>query len=80
MRRKWGKHYEKEDLEYLENLHLGILQSQNVVGVLNEDQALKLCKISLIIEAKIRGGVDFSKDLKSYDELSKLANLTPKKR
>lgn len=78
LRRKWGRHYEKEDLEYLENLHLGILQSQNVVGFLNEDQALKLCKISLIIEQKIRGGVDFSKDLKAYDELSKLANLTPK--
>jgi len=37
-----------------------------------------LCKISLIIEQKIRDGSDFSKDLKAYDDLSKLANLTPK--
>lgn len=77
-RRKWGMGYDEEQLEYLENLHLGLLNSQNVVGALNEDQALKLCKISLIIEEKIRGGVDFTKDLKAYDELAKLSNLTPK--
>ena len=77
-RRKWGTGYDEEQLEYLENLHLGLINSQNVVGALNEDQALKLCKISLIIEEKIRGGVDFTKDLKAYDELAKLSNLTPK--
>lgn len=77
-RRKWGMGYDEEQLEYLENLHFGLINSQNVVGALNEDQALKLCKISLIIEEKIRGGVDFTKDLKAYDELAKLSNLTPK--
>lgn len=77
-RRKWGMGYDEEQLEYLENLHLGLINSQNVVGALNEDQALKLCKISLIIEEKIRGGVDFTKDLKAYDELAKLSNLTSK--
>ena len=50
LRRKWGSNYDEEELMYLENLHKGILDSQNVVGALNEDQALKLCKISLIIE------------------------------
>ena len=70
--------YDEEQLEYLENLHQGLLNSQNVVGALNEDQALKLCKISLIIEEKIRANVDFTKDLKAYDELAKLSNLTPK--
>ena len=77
-RQKWGMQYDDEELEYLENLHQGLLNSQNIVGALNEDQALKLCKISLIIEQKIRTGVDFSKDLKAYDDLSKLANITPK--
>lgn len=79
LERKWGRGlYDDDDLEYLENLHQGLLNSQNVVGSLNEDQALKLCKISLIIENKIRAGTDFTKDLKAYDELAKLANLTPK--
>jgi hypothetical protein len=31
-----------------------------------------------VIEDKIRSGIDFTKDLKAYDELAKLANLTPK--
>ena len=76
--RKWGMDYDEQQLEYLENLHQGLLNSQNVVGALNEDQALKLCKISLIIEEKIRAGLDFSKELKSYDSLATLYNLTPK--
>lgn len=78
LRRKWGSNYDDEEIEYLENLHMGLLNSQNIVGALNEDQALKLCKISLIIEQKIRAGEDFNKDLKAYDDLSKLSNLTPK--
>ena len=76
--KKWGMDYDEQQLEYLENLHQGLLNSQNVVGALNEDQALKLCKISLIIEEKIRAGLDFSKELKSYDSLATLSNLTPK--
>ena len=75
---KWGPNYDDIELEYLENLHLGLLNSQNIVGALNEDQALKLCKISLIIENKIRAGEEFDKDLRAYDTLSKIANLTPK--
>lgn len=78
LHQKWGQHYDLEELEYLENLHQGLLNSQNIVGALNEDQALKLCKISLVLEDKIRAGQDFSKDLKAYDDLAKLANLTPK--
>lgn len=78
LRAKWGMHYDEEEIEYLENLHRGMLNTQNIVGALNEDQALKLCKLSLIIEDKIRAGQDISKDLKAYDDLSKLANLTVK--
>ena len=76
--KKWGVDYDEQQLEYLENLHQGLLNSQNIVGALNEDQAMKLCKISLIIEEKIRAGLDFSKELKSYDSLATLSNLTPK--
>lgn len=76
LKTKWGYQYDDEELEYLENLHQGLLNSQNIVGALNEDQALKLCKLSLIIEQKIRAGQDISKDLKAYSDLSELANLT----
>ncbi len=76
LRSKWGAEYEISDLEYLENLYQGIVATSGVVGSLNEDQVLKICKISLIIEEKIRAGVDFSKDLKGYDDLCKLAGVT----
>lgn len=78
LKQKWGPNYDEQEIEYLENLHQGLLSSQNIVGALNEDQALKLCKISLVIENKIRAGLDFDKDLRAYDSLSKLANLTAK--
>lgn len=78
LKQKWGLEYDEQQLEYLENLHQGLLNSQNIVGALNEDQALKLCKISLIIEERIRAGLDFSRELKSYDSLAQLANLTSK--
>ena len=78
LRNKWGHNYEKEQLEYLENLHSGLMESQNIIGALNEDQAKKLCRVSLIIEEKIRAGVDITKDLKAYDDLTKLANFSSK--
>lgn len=73
---KWGQNYDDEELEYLENLHSGIMHSQNVVGALNADQVLKLCKLSLNIEQKIRAGSDFTKELKAYDDLTKIAGLS----
>lgn len=75
---KWGQQYDDSELEYLENLHQGLLNSQNIAGALMEDQALKLCKLSLIIEIKMREGADFSRDLKAYDDLLKSSNLSPK--
>ncbi len=78
MRQKWGPNYTTEELEYLENLHSGLLKTQNVVGALQEDQAIKLCKLSLMIEVKIRAGEDITREIKAYDDLSKLANFTSK--
>ena len=74
--KKWGPNYDDQQICYLENLHQGILNSASVVGALNEDQVLKLCKISLIIEDKLRAGMDIDKDLKSYDSLCKQAGIT----
>lgn len=76
LQRRWGPEYDEQSLEYLENLYIGITNTAGIVGALNEDQVLKLCKISLIIEDKIRGGVEFDKDLKSYENLCKLAGIT----
>lgn len=75
---KWGPNYCEEQLVYLENLYIGIMNSQNINGALQEDQALKLCKISLVIDERIRAGEDFDKLMGSYDKLTKTADFTPK--
>lgn len=76
MRKRWGYEYDDQQLTYLENLYSGITASAGIVGALNDDQVLKLCKVSLIIEEKIRGGAEFDKDLKSYENLCKMAGIT----
>lgn len=78
LREKWGANYDTEELQYLENLYDGLLMTQNISGALQGDQALKICKISLEIDSRIREGVDFDKMLASYDKLVKTAEFTPK--
>lgn len=75
---RWGANYSEEQLDYLENLYLGLLSTQNVNGALQTDQALKLCKISLEIDERLRAGADIDKLLASYDKLVKVSDLTPK--
>ena len=74
--KRWGYDYDEKALEYLENLYTGITNTSAIVGALNEDQVLKLCKVSLIIEEKIRANMEFDKDLKAYENLVKLAGIT----
>lgn len=79
LRKIWGSNYEDDDLIYLEDLYKGLLQSQNVNGALQIDQARKLCKISLEIESRIRAGdKDVDKFMSTYDKLVKAAEFTPK--
>ena len=78
LKEKWGSNYDDEELSYLENLLDGLLQTQNISGALQFDQALKICKISLNLDSKIREGADFDKLMSSYDKLVKTAEFTPK--
>lgn len=78
MRKRWGANYSEEEFEYLENLYSGMLNTQNINGALQVDQAIKLCKISLEIDSRIREGAEIDKLLGSYDKLVKAADFTPK--
>lgn len=78
LQEKWGANYCEEELVYLEELYKGILSSQNVNGDLQVDNAKKICKISLLLDQRIRQGDDFDKLLASYDRLVKIADFTPK--
>lgn len=75
---KWGANYSEEDLGYLENLYKGILSTQSINGVLQTDQALKLCKLSLAIDSAIRSGENIDKLLGSYEKIIKVGEFTPK--
>jgi hypothetical protein len=79
LRRSWGANYDDDQLNYLEDLYKGLLLSQNVNGALQIDQARKLCKLSLEIDARIRAGdKDVDKFMSSYDKMVKTAEFTPK--
>lgn len=78
LQEKWGHNYDDEALNYLEELYNGLLMTQNINGVLQSDQAKKICKISYEVDCRIREGSDFDKVLKAYDTLVKTAEFTPK--
>lgn len=78
LRKKFGANYDDDALDYLDNLYKGVLSTQNINGNLQEDQALKICKISYEIDNRIRAGEDFDKLLASYEKLVKVGNFTPK--
>ena len=78
LKQKWGHNYDDEALEYLDDLYRGLLNTQNVNGKLQKDQAEKICKMSYDIDCRIKEGSDFDKLLASYDKLVKAADFTPK--
>ena len=78
LQKKWGPNYDEEEINYLEQLLNGMMQTQNINGTLQMDQAVKLCKVSLIIDQKIRAEEEFKDLLSNYDKLVKIADFTPK--
>lgn len=78
LRATWGENYDDTELEYLEGLMEGMMLTQSINGALQNDQAHKICKISLEIDNRIRGALDFDKLMGSYDKMVKTAGFTPK--
>ena len=79
LRHKWGENYDDEELNHLEDLYKGLMNTQNISGALQIDQAQKLCKLSLEIDNRIRAGdKEVDKFMSSYDKIIKSAEFTPK--
>ena len=79
LRDKWGQEYTDEaDLKFLEHLYQDILSTYSIFGGNQLDQVKKICKVSLIIDKKIQNGEPYDKDIKSYNDLCKMANLEAK--
>lgn len=76
--KKWNAEYSDEEFAYLEDLLDGMYKTQNINTKIQQDDALKLCKISLEIDSRIREGAEVDKLLGSYEKLIKIANFTPK--
>lgn len=68
MRRKWPSEVDRtiEDYHYLEDLYNDLLATQNLVTATQRDDAKRLCEIGLIINQKLRAGLDAKKEM---DEL-----------
>lgn len=78
LRQDWGENYTTQELIILENLFQGILNTQNISNKLQSTDVRRICKLSLIIDDKIREGIDFKDDLANYEKLTKIAALSPK--
>ena len=79
LRRKWGENYDEDELNHLEDFYRGLMNTQNINGALQIDQAQKLCKLSLEIDNRIRAGdKEVDKFMSSYDKIIKSAEFTPK--
>ena len=77
MRVKWGD-YTQDEYEILENFFDDISRTQNITSSIQRDQAQNICRLSLVIRQKIQQGGDASKEIKSYNDLVKSAEFTPK--
>src|SRR5574344_3066479 len=66
-----------EDLQYLQGLYNGFLQTYPVNGADQIDSARKICEISLIVREKIKGGEKYKDDLDGQKRLMEIANFTP---
>lgn len=78
MSRKWNLEASGEDFRHLEYLYADLLRTQNIITGTQIDNALKMCKLSWMADKEIKGGRVPKDLLKSYQELAKASDFTPK--
>lgn len=76
--KKWQGTYLPDELEYLEDTLEGLQRTYGAAPGLQADQALKLCKISLLIDQRIREGQKFDDLIKGYNSLIEMGGFTAK--
>lgn len=75
---KWNLEAKPEEFRHLEYLYSDLLRTQNIITGTQIDNALKMCKLSWLADKEIRKG-NVPKDLlKSYQDLAKASDFTPK--
>ena len=80
MRRKWPSEVDRtvEDYHYLEDLYNDLLATQNLVTATQRDDAKRLCEVGLIINQKLRAGLDAKNEMAMYHNIIKAEGFEPK--
>lgn len=80
MRRKWPSEVDRtiEDYHYLEDLYNDLLATQNLITATQRDDAKRLCEIGLIINKKLRSGLDAKNEMAMYHNIIKAEGFEPK--
>lgn len=80
MARKWPCETDRtiEDYHYLEDLYNDLLTTQNLVTATQRDDAKRLCEIGLIINKKLRSGLDAKNEMAMYHNIIKAEGFEPK--
>lgn len=74
---RWGDHYTQKELEKLESMYRGIKESFGVGDEVGEDNARKLCMLSLEIDKCIAsGGAGLDKLITPYNKIQANAGFT----
>ena len=76
LKEKWGETYNDKRLIDLEALYEGVKNTHNITDPLRQNDAKKLCMISLEIDDLIRSGEPFDKQLNGYDKLKTSSGFT----
>lgn len=71
----WGMGYDITEMLWLDNLLSNLLAAKGTTQGVNLDMAKKLCKISLLIDNKLREGADVDKLTSSYEKFTKMGGF-----
>lgn len=71
----WGPGYDLTEMIWLDSLLSSVLSAKGSAQGINLDIAKKLCKISLLIDSKLREGLDIDKLTSSYEKFTKMGGF-----
>lgn len=71
----WGPGYDLTEMLWMDNLLSNLLSAKGTAQGINLDVAKKLCKISLLIDSKLREGADIDKLTSSYEKFTKIGGF-----
>lgn len=77
---KWPAEMERtpDDYHYLENFYQDIINTQNLITATQRDDAKRLAELGLLINKKIRAGIEARDEMAMYHNIIKTEGFEPK--